>query len=59
MQTRQSMTELSQEQLNLIAGGAKENKTGGGCTDVPVFPFGKNTLTSVMAEISDQSQSQR
>ncbi|WP_339941228.1 hypothetical protein [Undibacterium luofuense] len=59
MQTRQSMTELSQEQLNLIAGGAKENKTGGGCTDVPVFPFSKNTLTSVMAEISDQSQSQR
>ena len=59
MQARQSMTELSQEQLNLIAGGAKENKTGSGCTDVPSFPIGKNSLTSAMAEISDQSQSQR
>jgi hypothetical protein len=57
MQTQQTMTELSLEQLNLIAGGAK-SKNGGGCT-VPAFPIGKNALTTVMAEISDLSQSQR
>lgn len=59
MQTQQTMTELSLEQLNLIAGDAKESKNGGSCTDVPAFPIGKNALTTVMAEISDLSQSQR